>query len=96
MFDKTVRNDTSELEIYRMELINSRNMFGDINLYITNTMNSVSDLLEGDQQDFVYENTFSSISKIQSAISTIDDLARYLSELNQALETYLTLKFREV
>ena len=96
MFDKTVKNDPSYLDQQRSKLKDSRSMFGDVNLQIVNTINGISGILEGDQKNYVCENTFQTISRVQSAISTIDDLERYLLELETALESYLSYSFQEV
>ena len=96
MFDKIVKNDPSCLEEQRVKLGEARDAFGDVNLHIINTINDISEVLVGDRKNYVCENTFRSIHKIQSAIATIDDMTRYLSDLKDALEDYLSYSFQEV
>lgn len=87
--------DTSILIDSRQELSQIRNQFGDINIQMIKMISTAKNTLEGNQMDLAEKTTFESINQIKNTVSSIDEIIRFLNELNVILDEYFSYKFSE-
>lgn len=91
-----IYNDTTILEEKKNLLKKSKISFGDVNLQMINMINVARSNLEGKQMKLAEKTTLQSVKQVKNIITNIDGMISFTDKLQEALEIYLSSKFREV